>query len=186
MLFLFRMKNRAKRVATLLICAAAFIWVLLIVGGSFVQDVTQAVGRDPSFTGRTELWRMLLKIGARHPFLGAGYGGYFGTPGNEFQEVYGYVVGHNGLLDVFVELGAAGLILVLAFHLRFYRQFRWGLNSFFDWGVFGLCFLIMSWLLNFSESLFLKSTSYIWSISVLLSVVFSVPYLNSKRNETST
>lgn len=186
MLCFYRMKNRAQRVAIILICAVAFTWIFFIVEGSTVGEMAQAIGRDASFTGRSDLWRMLLKIGARHPLLGAGFGGYFGTPGNEYQEAYGYVVGHNGLLDVYVELGIAGVILVVAFYLGFYRRFFRELNNAFDWGVFGICFLILSWVINFSESVFLKSTAYVWSITVLLLVVFSRPYLNSKRDETNT
>lgn len=182
-IFLYGMKNKARRVATLLICGVAFIWAFLILGGSNVREVTQALGRDSSFTGRIDLWRMLLGIGARHPILGAGFGGYFGTPGNEFQQVYGYVVGHNGLLDVYVELGIVGVMLVVAFHRGFYKRFCRELNSAFDWGVFGICLLVLSWLMNFAESLFFKSSSYIWTITVLLSIVFSRPYLNSKQNE---
>ena len=119
-------------------------------------ELTQIVGRDSSFTGRTEFWQMLLGIGARHPFLGTGFGGYFGTPGNEFEKLYHANEGHNGLVDIFVELGMLGVILIIAFHLRFYKKFRGELINVLDWGVLGICLLVISWLTNFSESLFLN------------------------------
>ncbi|MBE3142728.1 MAG: O-antigen ligase family protein [Planctomycetes bacterium] len=185
LLLMFRKKIGAKRMASLLICATAFTWVLFSFGGSIVEKATKALGRDPTFTGRTELWQILLEEGARHPLLGAGFGGYFGTPGNYYQEVTGTVSGHNGLLSVYVQLGIAGIILVVAFHLGFFRRFLRELDSAFSWGVFGICFLVLSLLENISESIFLYSTSYIWSITVLLSIVFSLPYLNIGRNENN-
>ncbi|MGD0098831.1 MAG: O-antigen ligase family protein [Acidobacteriota bacterium] len=183
LLLMFRKKNGGRRMASLLICGAAFTWVLFSSGGPFVEKVTNALGRDPTFTGRTELWQMLFEEGARHPLLGAGFGGYFGTPGNYYQEVTGYVSAHNGLLSVYVELGIAGVILVIAFHLGFFRRFLRELDSAFSWGAFGVCFLVLSLLANISESIFLSL--YIWSITVLLSVVFSLPYLNIGRNESN-
>lgn len=186
MVFLFRLKNRVQRTASVLILAISFLWVGLMFGGSFLRNATQFVGRDSSFTGRADFWPLLLKEGARHPLLGAGFGGYFGSPGTEFLEETGYFEGHNGLLEVYVELGIAGVILLIAFYLGLYRRFRKELNHAFDWGIFGTSFLVFSWLLNFGESLLLGSESYVWGITVLLSLVFSLRYLNSRQNEIST
>jgi exopolysaccharide production protein ExoQ len=176
MLVLYKSIIHIKHVANLLFLGVAIIWVVLISGGSLIEGATRLVDRDPSFTGRTDMWKMLLDTGSRHPILGTGFGGYFGTPGNEFLEEHGYVVGHNGLLDIYVELGIVGVMLIVAFTLDLYTRFRRELAYRLDWGIFGICFLLISVLANFSESLFLNSTSYIWSFMILLSVVFSLPF----------
>lgn len=180
MLFLFRLKNAARKGATLLMCGVVLTWMSLLFGESVGLAITPMLGRDQSFTGRTQMWDMCLKAAAEHPFWGAGYGGYFGTPGNEFFEEHGVVQGHNGLLDVYVELGIVGIILVVGFHLSLYSRFRRQFGRNFDWAVFAICLLVMSLLTNFSESVFLNSQGYIWNITILLSVVLSLPRLKEQ------
>ena len=120
MILLYKMGNRAEQTATLLISAIVLIWVILIFSESFVSTITPLLGRDSTFTGRTDIWSMALRDAAQHPILGTGFGSYFATD-NEFSRTFGYT-GHNGLLDVYVELGVAGIIFVLVFLLSFYRR----------------------------------------------------------------
>lgn len=178
MILFYKMGNRAEQTATLLISAVVLVWIILIFSESFVSTITSLLGRDSTFTGRTDIWAMALRDAAQHPILGTGFGSYFATD-NEFSRTFGYT-GHNGLLDIYVELGVVGIILVLVFFLSFYRRVRGELAQSFDWGVFGICVLIMSLLANYTESLFLKSSSYIWASMIFLTIVFSAPCLNAK------
>jgi exopolysaccharide production protein ExoQ len=182
-LLLYGMKKRAHRVAALLIIGTVIIWILAVMGGSIISELTQAAGRNATFTDRTDIWLFLLREGARHPLLGAGFGGYFGTPGNEFFAVYGMNWAHNGLLRVYVELGLAGIILTLAFYISLYGRFRKELDQTFGWSVFGLCFLVMSGLVSFSENLFLEPLSYPWSMAVLMAILFSRLGLINRQTE---
>jgi O-antigen ligase len=183
LLILYKVKGVEGRISMFIVCATVLVWLFMTFSKSFVEVVAGILGRDETFTGRKDMWLMLINAAARHPLLGTGFGGYFGTPGNEFAEAQdGSVTGHNGLLNVLVEVGVVGLIILLGFHLSFYRKLLKGLKREFDWGVFGIAFLIMALLWNYTESLFLEPTSYIWGITIILSVIFSSPYLGKKVN----
>jgi exopolysaccharide production protein ExoQ len=180
-ILLYKMGKYSGQMATILICSVVTIWLLLIFSESFISTITPLLGRDETFTGRTDIWAMALRDAAPHPVLGTGFGSYFATD-NEFSNTFGYT-GHNGLLDIYVELGVVGVLILLGFLLSFYRKVRYVLDQSLDWGVFGICFLIISLLANFTESLFLKSSSYIWASMIFLIIVFSVSLNDFKENE---
>jgi O-antigen ligase len=74
---------------------------------------------------------MLLAFAADHPFLGAGYGSFWGI--GEHSPVFHYGSGwvttiflaHNGYLELLVQVGAIGLLIAIAclilhpFHVLF-------------------------------------------------------------------
>ena len=176
----YKMGNWATQTATLLTSGAVMAWVLLIFSESFVSTMTPLVGRDATFTDRIEVWAMALRDAAQHPILGTGFGAYFATD-NEFTRTY-FHTGHNGLVDVYVELGVVGVIFVLVFLFSFFRKVHRVLNQSFDWGVLGIIFLIITLLANYTESLFIKSSSYMWNTLIFLAVLFSAPHLYAKEN----
>jgi exopolysaccharide production protein ExoQ len=177
---LYKLKKAARRGARLLMCAIVFIWLSFIFLQSVRGAITSALGRDETFTGRTAIWEVCLDAAAQHPVWGAGYGGYFGTPGNELFQKYRVIQGHNGLLSVYVELGIIGVILVIWFHLHLYQRWSRELARHRDWAVLSICLLTASLLSNFSESIFLNSQSYIWNITMLLACV--APLTVGKRS----
>ena len=170
MMFLYTMGAKAHRISTILIGCVVLAWIALIFSDSFSSTFTSMVGRDETFTDRTLIWAMALSDAAQNPILGTGFGSYFATD-NEFSNTFGYT-GHNGLLDVYVELGAVGVLILLGFVLSFFKKVRGTLTRSFDWGVFGICILIMSMLANYTESLFMKSSSYIWASMIFLNILF--------------
>lgn len=81
--------------------------------------VLQMLGKDEQLTGRLPLWAAALVSFAKRPLLGYGYQAFWtgmhGEALNVFTgtrfEIY---QAQNGLLEVALELGAVGVILVLA------------------------------------------------------------------------
>lgn len=74
---------------------------------------------DPTFTGRTDIWRYALgKLGA-HPFLGYGFDAFWNTElvrygaDNSAEWVAGAAHAHNCFLDVAMSMGAPGVALAL-------------------------------------------------------------------------
>lgn len=135
-----------------------------------------SVGKDSTLTGRTELWRMMGYEIARHPWLGAGFGGFWlGIDGPSYSIVryFSWRPGqaHNGYLDVINELGYVGLALllvVLLVHLRnlyLFMRHGEGLRA-----VFHLAILSAVLLLNVSETSLLRTT-HLWWLILTISVV---------------
>lgn len=145
-----------------------------------------SVGKDTTLTGRTALWRMMWLEIDRHPWLGAGYGGYWlGLEGPSAAVVsfFSWRPGqaHSGYIDVINELGYVGLALliaVLAIHARniyLTRRHHEGLFA-----VLHLAILAAALLLNGSESSLLRTT-HVWWIVLTISIVEVHVRLSSER-----
>jgi O-antigen ligase len=95
----------------------------IILVTSNVEELLAAVGRDETFTGRETLWRgVITVVSERYPILGAGYGAFFSNLGG-VRELFFLVSSwgsipehaHNGYLNVWADLGAVGLLVLVLF-----------------------------------------------------------------------
>ena len=78
--------------------------------------MTDALGRKPDFTGRAEIWRIVIPMGPS-PIGGAGFETFWVGP--RVAEIYSKVGGlqmtneaHNGYIEVYLNLGVLGLGLI--------------------------------------------------------------------------
>jgi exopolysaccharide production protein ExoQ len=81
------------------------------------EVIFNSVGKDPTLTGRTELWQLTIDMIWQQPWLGYGYGGFWrGLNGAES----GYILRavswtpshpHNGYLQLFLDLGILGIVV---------------------------------------------------------------------------
>jgi exopolysaccharide production protein ExoQ len=94
--------------------------VIVLVGWFLWGPLLDLVGRDPTLTGRTEIWGLVLDAAARRPLLGYGYG-VFWEPTNPqaayiwYAKDWQFGHAHNGWIETFVEIGAIGTAIVLYF-----------------------------------------------------------------------
>lgn len=103
--------------------AVAFVWVAVVAGGVGAAVVVmapellfEALGKDPTLTGRTDIWASLMRRFAERPWEGYGYAAFWkpelGPAWYVRREVeWEAPTAHNGWLDVLVQLGWIGLIL---------------------------------------------------------------------------
>ncbi|HTG43662.1 MAG TPA: O-antigen ligase family protein [Verrucomicrobiae bacterium] len=146
---------------------------------SLFAGLVQALGRDTTFTGRTEIWEELIPIAMNSPILGCGYGGFWVKPVET-----GVNEAHNGYIDVLLEQGIVGLLLLFHFVISVCRTSYKVLPSRFWWASFGLSFLLMSVFHNASESTFLKTSDFFWTILVFVSMVVSNKYTDTYQQKT--
>jgi O-antigen ligase len=175
--FLLRRFNSPSQVV--MFCAvgasiAVFVPIMtqVIFGATPVEIVAPLVGRDPSLTGRADaIWEPLTTLALQHPIVGLGYGGFWVFP--IVLDKFSINQAHNGYLDIFIELGAIGLLLfslvIVEFFVKAIRVFRYDPH----WGAFIVTFLIMSLVHNYTESSYLKSTALIWAIFCMLAIAGS-------------
>ena len=141
-------------------------------------------GRDISLSGRTYLWELMVHEGFRHPWFGAGYGGFWlGLEGRSGQVAYlvkwGYPgQAHNGYLDLFNELGVFGCVLVFIFLLQHSRNVRRLIAQDWTLGYFHAALFTLVLVLNLAEATFLRTT-HLWWILFVASVV-EVTYLTNR------
>lgn len=103
---------------------AALVAVSVIVVTSRLTGLLESVGRDPTLTGRTTIWTAVWTEITKRPWLGYGWGGAWGDrapAGSYIRSYIGYSIehSHNGALDVWVQAGALGLVLLLAALVHF-------------------------------------------------------------------
>ena len=75
------------------------------------DQLLQAVGRDPSLSGRDVLWSRVVQVGLQEPLFGRGYGAFWlEGRGRDLVGTWNPRQSHNAYLDVFLDLGAVGTI----------------------------------------------------------------------------
>jgi exopolysaccharide production protein ExoQ len=73
-----------------------------------------SIGKDPSLTGRTEIWGLIIEIALRKAVLGYGYDSFwfgFDGPSAEVWSAFDWHPphSHNGFLDLWLSTGLLGL-----------------------------------------------------------------------------
>ena len=137
-------------------------------GGSSLAAASSAFGRDETLTGRTQTWAELVPVVKSQPLLGTGYGSFWTTAR---RDSYDMSNGHNGYLDILLELGVMGLVLFAMWLLSSAWNLRNAAAEDPDWGNLALCFLVMAVVYNSTESAFNSLTEQMTAVVVLASLV---------------
>ncbi|MBE7217625.1 MAG: O-antigen ligase family protein [Caulobacteraceae bacterium] len=130
----------------------------------------KALGKDPTLTGRTDIWAAVGRRIAEQPLAGYGYGAFwerYSIPARLIRKETGWAVpsAHNGWLDLLLQLGwigaglfalAAGLALV-ALLLRAPRTRDGG---------FALVYLVLFLMQTLSESVIEEPNTLAWALVV--------------------
>jgi O-antigen ligase len=93
------------------------------------NDFLQWTGRDWTLTGRTQLWFSALVVGSKRMFLGHGFGAFWTTRNGPVSAIWhgsNWEPGsaHNALLELWLELGLAGVLIGLVLLARILWQCR--------------------------------------------------------------
>jgi exopolysaccharide production protein ExoQ len=159
-----------------LLRAASIGALLLLVGAGLVQSLVatgiSASGRDLTLTGRTDLWADLLDIAAENPLFGVGYGSFWiGNTHNLWaRHLWMPTQGHNGYIDVYLELGAVGLLVLAAVIVRAYLATLDRMTTNFGQGALHFALLTVIVIHNVSESSYLRGTVDLWFIFLLCAI----------------
>lgn len=114
-----------------MIPAAFCAYIILAFGFGLNGEFASQVGRDPTLTDRTLIWNTVLNEHT-NPIIGTGYESFWLGP--RLQTIWA-VVGpineaHNGYLDIYLNLGAIGLFLLVGVLLASYRTICKRMTSF--------------------------------------------------------
>jgi exopolysaccharide production protein ExoQ len=101
------------------------LYVVLAFGFNLNGDLAGAVGRDPTLTDRTKIWQILLRMHT-NPLIGTGYQSFWlGSRLQWFWQNSGLGQineAHNGYLQVYLNLGLIGVLLLAGFLIAGYRN----------------------------------------------------------------
>jgi exopolysaccharide production protein ExoQ len=159
------LRRSALGAFTVISSAFAFGSLAILYIGSHLQQATGLVGKDPMLTGRVPLWILATAMAVRRPWFGYGFDAFW-LPGTIYVRRMWQILrwmpphAHNGLLELWLELGLVGVGLFLVgfgyYLLRAVRHLRSDHRSVAAWPLIFLLFLFVS---NLTESHFLNSNS---------------------------
>lgn len=160
------------------------ILLILLVGSSTTillgnwENLTISLGRDPTLSGRTELWDAAFDMIAARPWLGYGFQAFWIDDGaaTYIWKIVQYKPphAHNGYINIALDLGLIGLFLfVLNLLLTYSRSVRWAKLDGTTWGLFPLIYTTFLIIYNQSENTIVEHNSIFWAFFVSLSFVVS-------------
>jgi len=160
--------------AWLVVCVGALLMagttVLLWWRGG---EVLAALGRDPTLTGRTLIWALVLTKITVHPILGYGVNAFWRGSSGEYADIW-QAVGwstphsHNGFLDLALDLGAAGVGVFVVCYMqavqRGFRILRSGAGL--EGSAWPLAYLMFFLLVNLTEVRLLRNVNLFWILFI--------------------
>lgn len=145
--------------------------VLLII---YLEKILAIVNKDFTLSTRTRLWVILWDNIWELPWLGYGYGGFWQVTdaSKEIQRTIGAFHGHNGFLDLWLDLGLLGLSVFIGsfisawfLAITYFKQTRTIQAS---WSIAYLLFFLLA---NISESSLLgQKALWLLYVAVVLSI----------------
>lgn len=147
----------------ILLSTATFLGIglsIFFLAPNLFESLPQVVGKDSTFTGRTDLWLYMLGEIGKHPLAGCGYGGFWVIESPDLMALYQQFVwlpnqAHNGYIDILNETGIIGLSLfLLSVYAYFMTLMRHKSRSVWKWFVFSVL------LINLQEATLFRMNSF--------------------------
>ncbi len=159
--------------------AIPFFSIMILVGASvatwFVtnwEPFLYSIGKEPTLTGRTDIWGAVIEKIWERPWLGYGYTAFWENGGVGQKAVFNVIFlnvshSHNGYLNLGADLGLLGLLFfglsLLTAYIRAINWARLGRTSEELWSIIYVSFMI---LYNHSESTNVDLHSLFWILYV--------------------
>jgi exopolysaccharide production protein ExoQ len=168
-----------SRVVLVMALSLPFLVLLTQQFGSILTPVLGVLGRDATFTGRTDIWKH-IDLTTVNPLIGAGFYNFWGGKGGQaIREIMQTDVpnAHDGYLDLYLDGGAIGLAilfgLLFATGRRIIKKVRDSLYQRMRFVV-----LVVAIVTNLTESNFARP-SLLWFTLILMLIEF--PVLNTQE-----
>lgn len=159
------------------IVSVLFVWgaaTLSLIGGTLFffmpETILKMLGKDPTLTGRTDIWDALMRLSDKAPWLGYGYKAFWtkdSVPAAIVRAETGWDVpsAHNGWLDLLIQLGWLGVglfaaCLIVTFFCALFRFER------VKDGYFSVLILCLFSFLILSESFILSQNNLVWVLFI--------------------
>lgn len=169
-------QDRSRRTLRILVRAGVIPVVVLSI--LYYEQILTVLGRDIGLTGRTALWYVVGDYIMNRPYLGYGYFAFWRGVDGPLGDIWSTAAGgHNGFLDVWLDLGLLGLVAFLIGYLIFARRalslFR---SDRSPESVWPLLYVIWTFVANLTDSTFMRPNRSPWLTHV---VVFAAVCMRS-------
>ena len=109
-------RGQALKSVLVTLAVLTIAWHGLLIGLANYDLILEALGRDASLTGRTEIWEYTLRYALERPFTGYGYEAFWNgdlSPGAQYSAYWGTPHSHNSWLEIMIALGIPAALLML-------------------------------------------------------------------------
>ncbi|WP_292071530.1 O-antigen ligase family protein [Brevundimonas sp. UBA7534] len=159
--------------------AAVWLGVVVSALGAWIWNsdsavILEALGKDPSLTGRTLIWEALMRKVAERPWTGYGFSAFWGVdsiPAREIRLETQWPVpsAHNGWIDLLVQLGwpgafAVGGVMAISAVLLVARLGGMGVRE----GYWSIAYLAVFTALSLSESVLMTHANLPWVLMLAI------------------
>jgi len=183
------MKQDLRKVKRLMLVSGISILTLTLVvvlhaiqpfsENSLMGHIITSMGRDMTLSGRTYIWKDVLKIASLSPILGTGYGAFWiGRLANiPWNANMTWVLGeaHNGYIDTYLQLGWIGIFILMGVIVSSIPKILQTFPRDFEYARLRMTFFLAILFVNVTESTFLRGDHNMWFLFLL--VILSVPRL---------
>lgn len=164
------------------------IIIIIVCGGSILAIITSnwevslnAIGRDPTLSGRTGLWEASIEKISERPWLGYGYQAFWQDDGGAVEiwrsEGYKPPHAHNGFVNVPLDLGLIGLFIFLAIiGINYVRAIAFSRSVTTAVGLWPIYYITFFFMYNQTENTIVEHNSIFWTL--LVSTVLSLQQNN--------
>ena len=174
----------------ILMVFGAMIWAIY---WTDPNSVFAFLGSDATLTGRTQLWELVRHLISERPLLGWGYSAMW-LPTDPVAIAVSRAVGwwvpqaHNAILEVTLELGFVGLVIVLIFiAVSLWRSVRCLMAGHHKLGMLSVVFFLGVIISGATESTFAQNQDIEWVVFNVLSFACGLQIMRqqvSKENPT--
>jgi exopolysaccharide production protein ExoQ len=136
------------------------------------EEVTGLLGKDPTMTGRLPLWIVAGVMALQRPWFGYGFDAFW-LPDQTYTPRIWHLLtwmppqAHNGVLELWLELGIVGTVLflvVFAYYLA--KAVRFSRHHQEPAAAWPMAFLIFLFLANLTTAFFLQANNIYFMIYV--------------------
>jgi O-antigen ligase len=167
--------------------------VVACLAGSFAVAASSApklvmlLGRDSTMTGRTEIWQAVLQAIMKRPLLGYGFAAFWLSLRGESANIilalrWAVPAAHNGFLEIWLQLGALGLLL---FFLGFLQAGFMAIQCFrqqsMERAVWPLAVMLLTIVYTLDESSLMQANDFLWVIYIATLVNISDIYRDRRH-----
>jgi len=159
--------RKPSRVMSVELPLAIILLALLLSVNLLSSVIVGVLGRDLTLTTRVPMWYGLMGM-ANRPIVGVGYESFWlGDRLSTLWQLYGTLhQAHNGYLEVFLNLGAIGLFLIIVTLISGFPRIKRQLDKDYSFAVLRFVFLMTVIIHNWTEASF-YGVSNMWLVMYL-------------------